>query len=358
MSQILIHYFTGTGNTAHCVRLMTDIIQSHGHKVSVSCVQQYVNPPAGEYDYHIVAFPVLSWTAPVMMKKYIGRMPRGLGIKAAILAVNGATFSNGKLIKGYTGQALEQLEKILIRKNYDIFLTGNASFPDNWTQLTNPCRAEENKIIISLGEKDVKMFTEKFLSNKKELYRCGNFNRIWSLLTAGLFGHLGRRILGKFYVADERCTGCEICARSCPAGTITMHHKMPQWSTTCEDCNRCINICLEQAIQVSVPLLIIQSILNLGLTIGAIWAIIFYLPRLTDLSLLPLISIEIILIVAAPVFLLWITAVPIDALFRLLMRIPVARRFFGISYTQKYRRYTAPGFKPLVGIRSDIRHSA
>lgn len=347
MANIIIHYFTGTGNTAHCVKLMTESLQSHGHEVKIWQVRQHVLPPAGDFDYHIIAFPVLAFAAPVIMKKYIHKMPRVDGIKTAMLAVNGCIIHDGKLIKGFTGHALEQLEKILLHKNYDVFLTGNASFPENWTQTTNPCSPEDIKAIFPQGEAEAKVFIQKFLLQKKELYRCGVSNKLWSYQLAGLFGFIGRRALGKFYVADERCTGCAICAKSCPAGTISMWHKTPRWATTCEDCNRCINVCPEQAIQVSLPLFAIQTIINFILTAWAIWAIIVFVPDWTGLPLLPLIFLEALLIVAATLFLLWVLAVPFDAFFRLLMRIPRVRRFFSISYTRKFRRYVAPGFDPL-----------
>jgi NAD-dependent dihydropyrimidine dehydrogenase PreA subunit/flavodoxin len=344
MSKVIIHYFTGTGNTAHSVKLMSERLQAAGYEVKSWQVKKGVLPPDDVPDYHIFTFPVLSWAAPVIMKRYLRQMPCVKGTRTAVLAINGAVFYNGKLVKGYTGQALEQVENILKRKEYDVFLTGNASFPDNWTQVTNPCSVKDTEIIFPLGEAEVRLFTENFLAGKRELYRCGIFNRFWSYLTAGLFGFIGRRVLGKFYIADEHCTGCSICAKNCPVGTIKMNHKMPYWGNNCEDCNRCINICPEKAIQVSVPLFILQTIINLVLTIWTIWAILVYMPEWIQIDKIFLISTEIILIIIATLLMLWVSFVPIDAFFRMLLRSHKVRRFFSISYTTKFRRYTAPGF--------------
>ena len=114
----------------------------------------------------------------------------------------------------------------------------------------------------------------------------------------------------------------------------------------CDDCNRCINICPEQAIQVSVPLFILQMTINIGLTVSAIWAIITYALHLMPLNKIFLISSEIILIIFATIILLWVSFVPIYAFFNLLSQRPGTRRFFSKSYTRKFRRYRAPGFKP------------
>jgi ferredoxin len=347
MAHICIHYFTGTGNTAHCVGLMTGLLEQKGHRVSICQVLKGTTHPKSVFDLHIIAFPVLRWAAPVLMKKYIRNMPDGLKTKTAMLAVNGVLIHHGKLTKGSTGQALEELEKILSWKGYQIILTGNASFPDNWTQTTNPCSIEDSKIIFPLGEAEVRDFIDKINREQTEVYRCGIFNRLWSGATALLFGVIGRRILGKFFIADAHCNGCSICAKACPAGTITMKNNRPRWAINCEDCNRCINICPEKAIQVSVPLLILQASLNVTLTVWVIKSIIVYFPKILVLERFPMLLLEITSIVIATLFLLWLATIPIDWLFRQVARIAIMNRFFSISYTRKFRRYLAPGFKPL-----------
>jgi NAD-dependent dihydropyrimidine dehydrogenase PreA subunit len=162
-----------------------------------------------------------------MMQKYAEKMPRSKGKKASVLAVNGAMYMDGRLEKGYSGQALEQIEKILRQKKYEVCLTSNASFPHNWTQVVNPCSSLECGVIIPLGEAEVREFAGDFLSGKKKFYRCGFFNTLWSSALSWLFGTLGRRALGKFFIADDNCTNCGICAATCPARTIKMRGKKP-----------------------------------------------------------------------------------------------------------------------------------
>jgi NAD-dependent dihydropyrimidine dehydrogenase PreA subunit/flavodoxin len=350
MATIFIHYFTGTGNTAHSVKLISEKLREKGNEVNIIQVRKGIKPPVEVPDFHIIAFPVLSWAAPVLMKKYVSEMPFSGKAKTAILAVNGAIIYNGKLVKGYTGQALEQLEHTLRKKKYDLFLSGNASFPDNWTQFTNPCKPEDIKAIFPIGESEVQAFVEKFLAGTKELYRCGFWNIVWSNIVANLFGYVGRRALGKFYIADEHCTNCGICEKSCPVDAIKKGKEKPWWGTTCEDCNRCINICPEKAIQVSLPLFIIQMILNIGLTVWAIVIILKYIPQVILMDKIFLIPVEIALIFLVTIFLLWVTVVPFDAFFRFLMKVPSIRKFFCASYTASFRRYVAPGFKPLSKI--------
>ena len=81
MSKVIIHYFTGTGNTAHSVKLISEQLQAAGHEVKIRPVKKGVLPPGEVFDYHIIAFPVLSWSAPVMMKHYLRKKPQGNGVK-------------------------------------------------------------------------------------------------------------------------------------------------------------------------------------------------------------------------------------------------------------------------------------
>lgn len=347
MSKVIIDYFSGTGNTAHCVGIISEQLKANGYEVTINRISKESNVKEPDIDYRIIAFPVLSWAAPVLVKRFIQQMPITNKTKIAILAVNGAYIKNNELIKGYTGQALEQIERIFRKKGYDVFLSGNASFPENWTQVTNPCTIEEAKIIYTLGEDEVTIFIDKFINKKTELYRCGLFNWVWSYLTSELFGILGRRALGKFFIADLNCTGCAICAKICPSKTIKMFEKKPHWSFNCEDCNRCINYCPEKAIQVSIPLAIMHLTINFGLTIVVILSILTYFPVYFDLPPVLMVGVEVFAILISYLGLLWLSFGPIDAFFRFILKYTFVRKLFSYSYTKKFGRYKATNFNPL-----------
>jgi len=345
MPNTLIHFFTGTGNTAHAVRTIVDGLRKAGQEVTTVQVSQGVNPPdLSSFDRHIVAFPVLSWAAPVMMRQYLKRFPKSQGKQVAILAVNGAVFYKGKMVPGASGQALEEVEHLLRRKRYDVFLSGEASFPDNWTQMTDPGDEKSQKIIITHGEADVRNFTEKCLSGKRELFRCSPFNHSWTYLVAFLFGKMGRRALGTFYIADSSCTGCGLCARQCPSHTIVMEHNRPRWKTNCQDCNRCINLCPEKAIQTSMPLFIIQCTLNILMIVFGIKAVSTYAPLLIPVAPWLMILIKTVLIIAVLYLASWITLVPLYTFFRFLGKIPAVRKFYCLSVTKKFSRYKGPEY--------------
>ena len=57
-----------------------------------------------------------------------------------------------------------------------------------------------------------------------------------------------RKMDRKFWV-DEKCDGCEICARVCPAANIKIIDGRPSWLHRCEQCLACLQWCPQEAIQ-------------------------------------------------------------------------------------------------------------
>ena len=54
------------------------------------------------------------------------------------------------------------------------------------------------------------------------------------------------------FLVDDKCNGCGICARTCPAGNIEIVDKKPVWQNRCESCLACVNWCPKEAIQGSI----------------------------------------------------------------------------------------------------------
>jgi len=93
-------------------------------------------------------------------------------------------------------------------------------------------------------------------------------------------------------------------------------------------------------------LMLIQITLNLILSVWFIKGVLDYasliivgMPWLKLLVDIPLVIVAIYLAV-------WVSLVPLDFVFRQLMKSPVIRHYFTKSFTKSFRRYSAPGFKP------------
>lgn len=51
------------------------------------------------------------------------------------------------------------------------------------------------------------------------------------------------------FLADEKCTGCGLCSKVCPAANIVIKDGRPEWQHRCERCTACLQLCPAEAIQ-------------------------------------------------------------------------------------------------------------
>jgi ferredoxin len=332
-----LHYFSGTGNTARATQAVADRLAAAGYDVSRQVIAGLAAPSPEIPDLTLVAFPIWSWAAPHFVLEFVRRLPKAKGARAAVLATCG----------GFGAQGVGEVVRLLRRRGYRVDCSGEAAYPDNWTMAMNPPAGDALAQALAKGDELVQQFADNLLSDHPTTFQCAFGHKVWSWPIAMLFRSFGRRFMGKFFVADDRCTSCGLCASSCPVRAIRMDGapERPRWSASCAACYRCINLCPAQAIQISIPLMVFHLGLNLALTVGwFFWVGWLYrqvvpLPGATGFGLAVIWALAIF--IALTIFQL--TAV--DGLLRCLAGRPALRRFFLRSYTKSFGRYRAPGFQ-------------
>lgn len=336
--KLAIHYFSATGNTSRAMELIKERFENAGNQVAVYRIERELPVVSTPSDITLVAFPILAWSAPTFVHRYLRKLPKVKGAKAAVFA----TFGGGP------GFALARVARILKSKGYDVFLTGGALYPDNWTQMMNPPEPEKAKTMIAEGDLAVEKFVKALVEEKQEQFPVGLIFGLLSVLVSVLFRFNGRRFLGKAFTADSSCNGCGLCARTCPVGTITMKGgtlKRPHWNYSCADCGRCINICPKSAIQTSVARLVINGIFVVAtVTIGIMS--FSWIKQFIAGSLSPLLSLMVSSVGMAGIILIgfWLVFQVMDRILFQLEKTSLGRRFFSRSHTNAFRRYRAPGF--------------
>ena len=179
-------------------------------------------------------------------------------------------------------------------------------------------------------------FAELILSGRK--FFSGFVQLFFGLLLLPIsFTYLlmGRFGLAKLFFASENCTGCRLCADSCPAAAIKMYGKKPYWTFKCESCMRCMNICPTKAIEASHPFAVAIYFLT------AIPFSYYILNRITP-NLINNVFISFVIQYAY-----YITSIYLAYwVFYALNRIPIISRIFTITtLTHYYRRYHEPDTK-------------
>lgn len=360
----LYAYYTGTGNTLRALEKAAEGLAAAGWEGEWMEIRAG-GPSLGtaleslrEKDLLVLGFPALGFSAPQPVIRALRSLPGLPGLRAAVLCACGATAAKGRVSVGWSGTAVPEVLRILVRKGAVPVGTVEASYPENWTQVSPPGDEAGRAAMTSLGDGQAREFGVRLaasLAADEQVSQGlpagsvlrGPVSRALGPLMARGFRTLGRRLLARLFVADGSCTSCGLCARSCPAGAIRMTGARPAWTTACSACNRCINLCPEKAIQTSYA----RLVLVLGLNLAAL-----FLSGPAARALLGAVSGAgrpasggIGAFAAGPALYLGFSllqAGPLDAGLRVLERSGALGALFSRGFTERFGRYLAPGFRP------------
>lgn len=328
----LIHYFSGTGNSLHAAHLIGNELALHGFEPIFHAIEDGLYKGNPQVDLHLFFFPIYATSVPHIMCKYIRRLPAGKRAKAAVISTNGRISTHFR--DGYQGWALWQARLLMYIKKYDVFFSDTLDYPHNMTAFFPPRSIQNNQKIIEIILPKIRIISEKIIRN--QIYHRKFFlpNIIWSLPFGYLYSLIGRRIIGKLYIADIHCNHCGVCAKKCPVHAIKIVHGHVHWKWNCEGCMRCINICPQKAIQVSFLRL-------LALIPAAFFNPLFKIYRLIPASFFQNIGSvgKIAFKVIIDVVLFFLFFAIIDIILRFLSGIPFFKPITDFSLTKFYKRY-------------------
>ena len=344
----MIYWFSGTGNSWLVAARMSRALEAKGMSTVLSPIEAFRTPklrlsasraldadaygsglPVEADGLDVFCFPVFSFTAPAIVDRFMARLPVALGRKAAVVATMGGG--------GYEGRALSRATRRLRESGRKTVLTAALEMPEAFVQFygaTEPAAAEA-RTQAALVEAD--RLAGLLAEGKGELRptKAGGLAATW--IASAAFSALGRHILGLCWSASPTCTGCGLCAASCPKRSIVMIGKRPLWKASCEDCQRCANLCPVGSIRLSVPALV-----SFVVPVFLPWASWFG-------SLLGAEG-------GAERFLVWLAGAVLGSIamayaVRLLELIPGVRRLMSASWAASFRRRLAPGFAEELAAR-------
>lgn len=232
----MIFYFSATGNTKW-------IAETIAKGLNDTAVDMQSSDPAA---YTFTDTDVIGIVSPV----YYCIVPDIVLNFAKRIQTNGAWTFAVVDYSNYTGHALQYLDQngMHIHSGYGVKMPDNTSvfgltLDNEETSLQKLKRAvpRVNEIINRLQEKEEGVFdSEEGEKDPQEqtdtlgaLYHSGNVTKtdVWSVDT-------------------EKCIGCGLCARRCPAQAIEIQDHHPVWiRETCAMCAACINNCPVLAIE-------------------------------------------------------------------------------------------------------------
>lgn len=338
--KLCIRFYTGTGNTARAASVASGEFAAAGWTVDARPVTRGMDDPYSGLsgcDLLVVAFSALGFSASATMAAWLKAIPRRVGGKSAVLCVCGSEIAKGAYSPGWGGDAMFSAARILAGRGWSVSGVAEASYPVNWTEMTNPPEERHLAGLLAKGDAASRQFAAALAAGGVPTFVVETAGRKAARIVAFLFRLLGRRALGALFVSDESCTSCGLCARSCPAAAIAMRGGLPAWTGRCDSCNRCINICPTRSIRTSS--LLLSAHVGIGLFLAA-FAFAVPLPASLQAGARA---------AARAVFLLLGPALQFGLLAPMLSSLARARPFrkpFAVSFMKDYRRYREPGFRP------------
>ena len=251
---LLIIYYSGTGNSKRVSEWIVQEAHSRGMKTHISSYHKFNPDDITDFKGKtLLGFfsATHGFNMPHSMLKFLFRFNLLKGSDVFI----GNTRAGMKLSKlflpGLSGIAMYFPALIMFFKGYKVKAMYPVDLPSNWISLHPGIRRKVIDSMVEHYERLTKAFATKVLSGKHVFLKSFVLLPLDILVAPIALGYyfVGRFILAKTFVANYNCNNCGLCIEQCPTQSIILEHNRPYWKFTCESCMKCMNYCPERAIE-------------------------------------------------------------------------------------------------------------
>ncbi len=234
-------YFSGTGNTKHCLEYLLNLLDKNA--VSYSIENENVKNAIQSCDDIVFAYPVYYSYLPKIVDEFVkNNFQLWKGKKIFIIATMGLFSGDGagcsaRLFKKYGAKIVGGLHIKMPDSIGDVKLLKKS--------------LEENRRIVIKANCKIEKTAKRILSGK---YTKNGLSLCSRLL--GLFGQrlYFRKKTGQYYdrvkIDIEKCISCGLCVSICPMKNITVNESVVRFNGMCTMCYRCFSNCPKQAITI------------------------------------------------------------------------------------------------------------
>ena len=234
-------YFSGTGNSKHCVETFVMRYDKTGESVSIE------NKDALKYilkhDFIVLGYPVYFSNAPKIVQDFINENGKVFKNKKIFIIATMATFSGDGT--GCTARILKKYEA-------DIVGGLHLKMPDSIGD-EKVFKRDRNLNLKIINKSDLKII------NSVQKLKSGNPTQDGLGIFAHVAGLLGQRLW--FYnkttsyknmpkVDIQKCIGCNCCVKICSMKNLKLENGKAISGNKCTLCYRCVNNCPTKALTI------------------------------------------------------------------------------------------------------------
>lgn len=243
MSTLSVFFFSGTGNTRYVAEKLCEKL-SGKYRAEIYDVTSIQAPQAkiAQADLILLAFPVYGSAPPIPMREFIHKIGKRFSGKKIIIAETQYFFSGdgaasvGRTVERYGG-------KVIGAEHFNM--------PNNLAdcKIFPVKNANELQRTLTKANKRIDAFAKRILGGK-------DVRRGFHILPHAVGYYCQRKYWRKgekekrnrLKINADRCIGCGLCAKSCPADNITVLRGKAEPLGRCVICYRCVNLCPQRAI--------------------------------------------------------------------------------------------------------------
>ncbi|MBM4276739.1 MAG: 4Fe-4S dicluster domain-containing protein [Deltaproteobacteria bacterium] len=227
--------YTGTGNSLWIARQLAVGLEDTAIK--------FMPFLSGEFEVNAdrigIIFPVHIWGLPRRVIRFINHLKTKPETYFFAVAVNA----------GQVAATLLQLQKLMSAQKKQLSLGYSISLPSNYIPWGGPGPVDTQQRLFKNAQDKVKSIAHAILRGERQKVDRGP---LWqNILFSRIYKMSFRQVpkMDKKFWTDDKCNGCEICFKVCPAENIEMKNEKPSWLHQCEQCLACIQWCPQEAIQ-------------------------------------------------------------------------------------------------------------
>ncbi len=232
----VLYFYTGTGNSLWTARRLSENLDG---------TQIIPMSTAGEGRLKVDAdcvglvFPVHIWGLPRRVADFAARLAPVENTYLFAVAVNA----------GQVAATLVQLRRLLEERKLHLASGFSLCMPSNYIPWGGAPPAPKQEALFDKAREKI----ARIASAVKERTRQEPEKGPWwqNLLFSWFYRKSFTRVpaMDSSFRADDKCNGCGICARICPADNITIQNDRPGWRHRCEQCLACLQWCPQEAVQ-------------------------------------------------------------------------------------------------------------